>query len=157
MASPSVAQESHVGFTTDLGVLTGAPDGAHFALGVGLDYYVDPAFSLGLMTLFTPASNLNTYGVAAAAKYHIRFDQVTLVPFAGIGVMHMNLDRPGPARVDDSSTSHWVPLGLSLEVPLNRNLALSTTVLVNLHRIRLSPLDRDDTSLALLFGVHFGP
>jgi hypothetical protein len=29
--------------------------------------------------------------------------------------------------------------------------------MVDLHAIRLSPLERDDTSIAALFGVHFGP
>lgn len=154
--TPAAEQENRIGFTTDLGVLTGAPDGSHFAMGFGLDYYVDPSFSLGLMTLFTPASNLNTYAFAAAAKYHIRFDRFTLVPFAGAGFVHMNLDRTSP-RVDDSSTSVWIPLGMSAEFPVSGNIALSTTVLLNLHRIRLSPMDRDDTSVGLLFGVHFGP
>lgn len=151
------AQESRIGFTTDLGLLQGAPDGSHFAMSFGLDYYVDPSFSFGMMTLFTPASSLNTYAFAGVAKYHIRFDRVTLVPFAGIGFIHMNLDRAAPTRIDDSSTSHWIPIGVSAEYTVSDKIALSSTLMVNLHRIRLNPVDRDDTSLALLFGVHFGP
>jgi len=153
----AVAEENRIGFTTDLGVLQGAPDGSHFAMGFGLDYYVDPSFSFGLMTLFTPASSLNTYAFAGVAKYHIRFDNFTLVPFAGLGFIHMNLDRNSPTRVDDSSTSHWIPIGVTGEFPVGDNISLSSTLLVNLHGIRLSPLDRDDSSIALLFGVHFGP
>ncbi len=151
------AQESRIGFTTDLGLLQGAPDGSHFAMSFGLDYYVDPSFSFGVMTLFTPASSLNTYAFAGVAKYHIRFDQFTLVPFAGLGFVHMNLDKSNPTRVDDHSTSHWIPIGVSAEYTVSEKIALSTTLLVNLHRIRLNPIERDDTSLALLFGVHFGP
>ncbi len=151
------AQESRIGFTTDLGVLQGAPDGSHFAMSFGLDYYVDPSFSFGLTTLFTPASSLNTYAFAGVAKYHIRFDRFTLVPFAGIGFIHMNLDRGAPTRIDDSSTSHWIPIGVSAEYTVSDKIAISSTFLLNLHRIRLNPVDRDDTSLALLFGVHFGP
>ena len=154
---PAVAQEPNIGFTSDFGVLRGAPDGTHFAMSFGLDYYVDRAFSFGLMTLFTPASQLNTYGFAGVAKYHIRFDAVTIVPFAGLGFIHMNLDKSGPPRIDDSSTSYWIPLGLSAELPVNSNIALSTTLMVNLHRMQLSPIPRDDTSVAVLFGVHFGP
>lgn len=151
------AQESRFGFTTDLGLLSGSPDGTKFALSFGLDYYVDPSFSFGLLTLFTPASDLNTYGFAGVAKYHIRLDRVTLVPFAGLGFMHMSLDAGGPPRVDASDTSHWIPLGISAEYPVTSGIALSTTVMVNLHAVRLSPLERDDTSIAALFGVHFGP
>ncbi len=149
--------DNRFGFTSDLGLLRGAPDGTHFALGFGLDYYVDPAFSIGLMTLFTPASNLNTYAFAGAAKYHIHFDSFSLVPFAGLGFMHMNLDKGGASRIDSSDTSHWIPLGVSAEYTVNEGIALSTTVMVNLHRIRLDPIERDDTSIAILFGVHFGP
>lgn len=151
------AQESRIGFTTDLGLLQGAPDGSHFAMSFGLDYYVDPSFSFGLMTLFTPASSLNTYAFAGVAKYHIRFDRFTLVPFAGLGFVHMNLDKISPTRVDDHSTSHWIPIGVSAEYTVSEKIALSTTLMLNLHRIRLNPIERDDTSLALLFGVHFGP
>lgn len=155
--APAQAQESRFGFTTDLGLLSGSPDGTKFALSFGLDYYVDPSFSFGLLTLFTPASDLNTYGFAGVAKYHIRLNRVTLVPFAGLGFMHMSLDTGGPPRVDASDTSHWIPLGISAEYPVTSGVALSTTVMVNLHAIRLSPLERDDTSIAALFGVHFGP
>ncbi|GKS56860.1 hypothetical protein YTPLAS18_03870 [Nitrospira sp.] len=153
----AAAQEPNIGFTTDLGALSGAPDGTHFAMSFGLDYYVDRAFSFGLMTLFTPTGELNTYGFAGVAKYHIRFDAVTIVPFAGLGFIHMNLDKSGPPRIDDSSTSYWIPLGISAELPVSSNIALSSTLMVNLHRMQLSPIPRDDTSIAILFGVHFGP
>ena len=159
IAGPSrgFAQENRFGFSTDLGALTGAPDGTHFAMSFGLDYYIDPAFSFGLMTLFTPASELNTYAFAGAAKYHIRFDEVTIVPFAGLGFIHMNLDQGGPNRIDDSSTSYWIPLGISAEFPVSSNIALSTTFMFSLHRIQINPIPRDENSLTILFGVHFGP
>ncbi|MGE3153291.1 MAG: outer membrane beta-barrel protein [Nitrospiraceae bacterium] len=151
------AQEPRFGFTTDLGLLSGSPDGTKFALSFGLDYYVDRSLSFGLLTLFTPASDLNTYGFAAAAKYHFRLNRVNLVPFAGLGFIHMSLDTGGPPRVDASDTSHWIPLGITAEYPVTSGVALSTTVMVNLHAIRLSPLERDDTSVAALFGLRFGP
>lgn len=154
---PAQAQEPRFGFNTDLGLLSGSPDGTKFALSFGLDYYLDREFSFGLLTLFTPASDLNTYGFAGVAKYHIRLARVTLVPFAGLGFMHMSLNTGGPPRVDASDTSQWIPLGISAEYPVTSGVSLSTTVMVNLHAITLSPLERDDTSVAALFGVHFGP
>lgn len=148
------------GFGTDLGFWSGTTDGTRFAMSFNMDYYVDRAFSVGAMTLFTPAGDLTNIGFAATAKYHYRMGQVNLVPFAGIGLLHADLDKnSGPGRIDRNDTSYWVPIGISAEYQMTPKLALANTLLFNLHNIDLSPslAQRDTTSVTLLFGFRFGP
>ncbi|MGH7258309.1 MAG: hypothetical protein ACREIM_08020 [Nitrospiraceae bacterium] len=155
-----LAQDNHWGFGTDIGVWTGTTDDSVFAMGLGLDYYMDPNFSFGGLVLFTPVGDLTQVAAAGVAKYHLRFNNgVNLVPFAGLGLIHADLDRGRePNRIDRNDTSHFIPLGLSLEYQVGPTIAFSSTVMVNLHHITLSPPVQDDsTSVALLFGIRWGP
>ncbi|MGQ0809610.1 MAG: hypothetical protein ACT4OO_00085 [Nitrospiraceae bacterium] len=157
---PAVAQENRWGFGTDIGFLSGTTNGTVFALGVNLDYYMDRNFSFGPMMLLTPIGDLTQIALAGVAKYHLRFNNgVNLVPFAGFGLVHADLDRgSGPGRIDRNDTSHYIPLGLSLEYQLTPQVALASTLMVNLHNITLSPpIDDDKTSIALMFGFRWGP
>jgi hypothetical protein len=149
------------GFGSDLGLTTGTIDNTVFTLGFNLDYYVDRNFSFGPMMLITPTGDLFQAAFAGVAKYHIRLrNGINLVPFTGIGLLHANLDRGvGPARIDRNDTSWYLPIGLSLEYQVVHNIALSSTLLVNLHDIDLSPSlsENDHTSISLLFGIRWGP
>ena len=162
-AEPALAQQSRLGFGTDIGVWTGTSDGTVFALGFNLDYYFDTAFSLGPMVLFAPSSDLTQVAFAPVARFHIQLDAVNIVPFAGFGFIHADLERQiGPFSSDPDDITYYIPLGIALEVPVSQNLAVSATVLVNLHGLDLPPVrflpvrGDDDTSVALLFGMRFG-
>jgi hypothetical protein len=75
-------------------------------------------------------------------------------------LIHTDLDRgTGPGSIDRNDTSWYFPIGGSLEYQAAHNLALSSTLIVNLHDIDLSPSlsGNDHTSVALLFGFRFGP
>jgi hypothetical protein len=78
----------------------------------------------------------------------------------GFGLIHADLDKgTGPGRIDRNDTSWYVPIGISLEYQVIRTIALTSTLIVNLHDINLSPSlpENDTTSVALLFGFNFGP
>ncbi len=157
---PAETQDARWGFATDLGLWTGTTNNTTFALGFGLDYYMDQNFSFGGMALFTPVGDLTQIGIAGVAKYHLRLNSgFNLVPFAGLGFIHADLNRgSGPTKVDRNDTSHFIPLGMSLEYQVGPKIAFATTLMVNLHHITLSPPVADDnTSVALLFGIRWGP
>jgi hypothetical protein len=153
--------EGKWGFGSDLGLTTGTVNNTVFTLGFNLDYYVDRNFSFGPMMLLTPSGDLFQVAFAGVGKYHVRLKNgVNIVPFTGIGLIHANLDRgAGPARIDRNDTSWYIPIGVSLEYQVVHNIALSSTLLVNLHDINLSPSlpEKDSTSVSLLFGIRWGP
>ncbi|MBI4401187.1 MAG: outer membrane beta-barrel protein [Nitrospirae bacterium] len=153
------AQDNKWGFGTDVGFQSGTVDGTVFSLGFNLDYYLDPAFSFGPMLLLAPTGDLTQIAIAGVARYHYRMRSVNIVPFAGLGLVHADLDRrSGPSRIDRNDTSHFIPLGVTLEYQLAPKLALATTFMFNLHNLNLSPeVQRDTNSVALMFGMRFGP
>lgn len=155
------AEDNHWGFGSDLGFTAGTVNGTVFNLGFHIDYYVDRNFSFGPLMQITPTGDLFQISFAGVGKYHLRFNNgINLVPFTGIGLIHASLDRgAGPARIDRNDTSWYIPVGVSLEYQLVHNIALSSTVIVNLHDIDLSPSlpEEDKTSVALLFGFRWGP
>ncbi|TKS59008.1 MAG: hypothetical protein EWM72_02660 [Nitrospira sp.] len=158
---PARAEDNHWGFGSDLGFTAGTVDGTVFNLGFNIDYYVDRNFSFGPMMQITPTGDLFQISFAGVGKYHLRFNNgINLVPFTGIGLMHASLDRgTGPGRIDENDTSWYIPIGVSLEHQVVHNIALSSTVIVNLHDIDLTPShpEEDTTSVALLFGFRWGP
>ncbi len=158
--APAQAQDSGWGFGTDVGFITGTTNNTVFALNFQADYYVAKEFSIGPMFQWVPAGDLKQYAFAGAFRYHYHVnDRFNIVPFAGIGFIHADLDRgSGPGRVDRNDTSHYIPLGVSFEYQATPRLAFSNTIMLNLHDINMSPdLQRDSTSVTVLFGMRFGP
>ena len=155
------ADENRWGFGSDLGLTSGMVNGTVFTLAFNGDYYLDRNFSIGPMMQISPMSDLFQVSFAGVARYHFRLNNgINLVPFSGIGLLHVDLDRgTGPGRIDRNDTSWYIPIGVSLEYQAAHNLALSSTLIVNLHDIDLSPSlsEKDHTSVALLFGFRFGP
>ncbi len=155
------ADENRWGFGSDLGLTTGTVDGTVFALGFNIDYYADRNFSFGPMMQISPTGNLFQVAFAGVGKYHLRLNNgINLVPFTGIGLIHADLDRgAGPAHINRNDTSWYIPLGLSLEYQVIHNIALSSTLTVNLHDINLQPSlpEKDRTSISLMFGFRWGP
>ena len=155
------ADENRWGFGSDLGLTSGMVNSTVFTLAFNGDYYLDRNFSIGPMMQISPMSDLFQVSFAGVARYHFRLNNgINLVPFSGIGLLHVDLDRgTGPGRIDRSDTSWYIPIGVSLEYQASHNLALSSTLIVNLHNIDLSPSlsEKDRTSVALLFGFRFGP
>lgn len=158
--APALA-EGKWGFGSDLGLTTGTVNNTVFTLGFNLDYYVDRNFSFGPMMLLSPNGDLFQIAMAGVGKYHVRLNNgVNIVPFTGIGFIHADLDSgSGPTRIDRNDTSWYIPIGLSLEYQVIPNIALSSTLLVNLHDINLSPSlpEHDHTSVTLLFGIRWSP
>jgi hypothetical protein len=134
-------------------------NGTVFALNFNVDYYIDPSFSIGPMLQLTPIGDLTRIAIAGVARYHFRTHYVNIVPFAGLGLVHDDLDRgAGAARIQRNDTSYYIPLGVTLEYPVAKKLALASTLLVSLHDLNFSPpVGEDHTSVSLLFGIRFGP
>lgn len=155
------AEENRWGFGSDLGLTTGTVDGTVFALGFNIDYYADRNFSFGPMMQISPTGNLFQVAFAGVGKYHLRLNNgINLVPFTGIGLIHADLDRgTGPLQINRNDTSWYIPIGLSLEYQVLHNIALSSTLMVNLHDINLQPSlpEKDRTSISLMFGFRWGP
>lgn len=158
VGGPGHAQDRW-GFGTDVGLWTGTAADTRFAIGFNADYYLDRAFSVGPMVLLAPTGDLTEAAFAGVARYHFRTGAINIVPFAGLGLVHASLSRGnGPGSVDTNDTSYFIPLGLTLEYQLARKLALATTLMVNLHDLSFDqPVGNDRTSVALMFGVRFGP
>ena len=158
---PAYAQENRWGVGTDVGFVAGSVHDTVFNLGFNVDYYLDRNFSVGPMMQITPTGDLFQISFAGVAKYHLRLDNgINVVPFAGFGLIHADLDHgTGRSRIDRNDTSWYIPLGISLEYQLVHNIAVASTVIVNLHSIDLSPSlpEKDNNSVALMFGLRWGP
>jgi hypothetical protein len=159
--APATAEDNRWGFGTDLGFVSGTVNDTVFAISFNLDYYLDRNFSIGPMVLLSPVGDLTQIAIAGVAKYHLRFNNgINLVPFAGFGLIHNDLDTgTGPTSIDRNDTSWYLPIGLSLEYQVLHNIALSSTLMVNLYDINLQPSlpEKDHTSVALMFGIRWGP
>ncbi|MGE5711808.1 MAG: hypothetical protein ACM34B_16665 [Nitrospira sp.] len=159
--SPAEADENRWGFGSDLGLTTGTVNDTVFTLGLNLDYYLDRNFSVGPMMQVSPMGDLFQISFAGIGRYHFRLNNgINIVPYTGIGLTHADLDKgTGAGRIDRNDTSWFIPIGLSLEYQVVHNIALSSTLQVNLHDINLSPSlpEKDRTSVTLLFGFRWGP
>jgi hypothetical protein len=143
-----------------VGFISGTVHNTVFALNFQGDYYLAKEFSLGPLFQWVPRGDLKQYAFAGVFRYHYRVtERVSLVPFAGIGFLHADLDTvKGGTRIDRNDTSHYIPIGIAFEYWATRHLAFSNTVMVNLYDIDLSPSPlRDTTSVSVLFGLRFGP
>ncbi len=155
------ADENRWGFGSGLGLTSGTVNDTVFNLAFSGDYYLDRNFSIGPMMQISPMGDLFQISFAGVGRYYFRLNNgINLVPLMGIGLIHADLDRrTGPQPIDCSDTSWYIPIGVSLEYQASHNLALTSTLIVNLHDINVSSSlrENDQTSVALLFGFRFGP
>ena len=155
------ADENRWGFGSGLGFTSGTVNGTVFNLAFSGDYFLDRNFSVGPLMQISPTGDLFQISLAGVGRYYFRLNNgINLVPFTGIGLIHSDLDRgTGPGRIDRNDTSWYIPIGASLEYQASHNVALTSTLIVNLHDINLSPSysEHDKTSVALLFGFRFNP
>jgi len=155
------ADENRWGFGSGLGFTSGTVNGTVFNLAFSGDYFLDRNFSVGPMMQISPTGDLFQISFAGVGRYYFRLNNgINLVPFTGMGLIHADLDRGnGPGRIDRNDTSWYIPIGVSAEYQATHNLALTSTLIVNLHDINLSPSlpENDTSSVALLFGFRFGP
>jgi hypothetical protein len=155
------ADEPRWGFGSGLGFTSGTVNGTVFNLAFSGDYFLDRNFSVGPLMQISPTGDLFQISFAGVGRYYFRLNNgINLVPFTGIGLIHADLDRgTGPGRIDRNDTSWYIPIGVSLEYQATHNVALTSTLIVNLHDIDLSPSlsEHDQKSVAMLFGFRFGP
>lgn len=155
------ADENRWGFGSGLGFTAGTVNGTVFNLAFSGDYFLDRNFSVGPLMQISPTGDLFQISFAGVGRYYFRLNNgINLVPFTGIGLIHADLDRGiGPGRIDRNDTSWYIPIGASLEYQATHNVAMTSTLIVNLHDINLSPSlpENDTTSVALLFGFRYGP
>lgn len=160
-AAQAQADENRWGFGSGVGFTSGTVNGTVLNLAFSGDYFLDRNFSVGPLVQISPMGDLFQASFAGVGRYYFRLDNgINVVPLMGFGLVHADLDRgSGPGRVDRNDTSWYIPLGASLEYQAAHNLALTSTLIFNLHNIDLSPSlpERDRTSVALLFGFRFGP
>lgn len=155
------ADENRWGFGSGLGFTSGTVNGTVLNLAFSGDYFLDRNFSVGPLMQISPTGDLFQISFAGVGRYYFRLNNgINLVPFTGIGLIHADLDRgTGPGSIDRNDTSWYIPIGASLEYQATHNLALTSTLIVNLHDINLSPSlsENDTTSVAALFGFRYGP
>ena len=155
------ADENRWGFGSGIGFTSGTVNGTVLNLAFSGDYFLDRNFSVGPMMQISPMGDLFQVSFAGVGRYYFRLDNgINVVPLMGFGLIHADLDRgTDPGKVDRNDTSWYIPLGASLEYQTAHNLALTSTLIFNLHNIDLSPSlpEKDRTSVALLFGFRFGP
>jgi len=160
-APQAQADDNRWGFGSDLGLTSGTVNGTVFTMAFSGDYYINQNFSVGPMMQISPTGDLFQISFAGVSRYHFRLNNgINLVPFTGIGLIHADLDRgTGSGKIDRNDTSWYIPIGISVEYQAVHNIALSSTLIVNLHDINFAPSlpEKDRTSVALLFGFRFGP
>jgi len=159
--APRAQAEDRWGFGSGLGFTAGTVNDTVLNVAFSGEYYLDRNFSVGPLMQISPTGDLFQISFAGVGRYYFRLNNgINLVPFTGIGLLHADLDKVvGPVRIDRNDTSWYIPIGASLEYQATRNVALSSTLIVNLHDINLSPSlpENDTTSVALLFGFRYGP
>ena len=155
------ADDNRWGFGSGLGFTSGTVNGTVLNVAFSGDYFLDRNFSVGPLMQITPTGDLFQISFAGVGRYYFRLNNgINLVPFTGIGLIHADLDQgTGPGSIDRNDTSWYIPIGASLEYQATHNLALTSTLIVNLHDINMSPSipENDTTSVAVLFGFRFGP
>ena len=161
LAPRADADDNRWGFGSGLGFTSGTVNGTVLNVAFSGDYSLDRNFSVGPLMQLTPTGDLFQISFAGVGRYYFRFNNgINLVPFTGIGLIHADLDQgTGPGSIDRNDTSWYVPIGASLEYQATHNVALTSTLIVNLYDINMSPSipENDTTSVAALFGFRFGP
>jgi hypothetical protein len=116
------------------GFLTNTPDGVEFALKGHVDYFLIRGFSVGLLGQSTLGGNDHVFGLSAQAKYWWDIPGarpgVKVVVQGGIGFVGADIDDTD-SGISDTYTSFLIPVGIGLEYPVTRQIAMTAELLLN--------------------------
>lgn len=150
LAGPGFAEDLPGVGTWSAGAEAGAQartiGGTAFVMRGYAAYRVAPRISTGAMAFASSASGLTEYAAAGIARFHIPAGSVTVVPFAGVGMMSAEYE-------DDWGSGLYVPVGVTVEKTMNGSL-FTGTLLVNVHQLKfdVGP-GQDRGSVSLMIGV----
>jgi len=109
-------------------------------------YHVAPRISTGAMAFASSASGLTEYAAAGIARFHIPAGSMSVVPFAGVGLMSADYQ-------DDWGNGLYVPMGVTVEKAMSGSI-FTGTLLVNVHHLTFDVgAGRDRGSVGLMIGV----
>src|SRR5262249_28364664 len=92
-ASRANANDNRWGFGSGLGFTSGTVNGTVLNLAFSGDYFLDRNFSVGPLMQITPTGDLFQVSFAGVGRYYFRLNNgINLVPFTGIGLIHVDLD-----------------------------------------------------------------
>lgn len=149
-----VTQPGRLALGTSVGLHSGTADGTILGVSSNLDYYLDHHLSLGPLLQFGISDDFYQIGLSGQAKYVFTSPQMPRFrPHVqgGVGVIGMELDRPGPG--DDDDIGFLIPLGGGLEYALGPNALLGTTILLNFTDADVR--GDDDLFMSWVFGLRF--
>jgi hypothetical protein len=127
-----MTQPGRMALGTSVGIQSGTADGTIFGLTSNLDYYLDRHLSLGPLLQVGISDDFFQLGLSGQAKYVFTSPEMPrLRPHlqGGLGIIGMDLDRPGPGDNDD--IGFLIPLGSGIEYAVGKNTFLGTTLLLN--------------------------
>lgn len=116
-----------------VGFLADTPDGAEFALGGHVDYFVARRFSVGLLAQYAGAGNDLLVGVSAQVRYWWDVSgsrNARLVVQGGIGFVRAAI-KDTDSGVADTFTSFLIPVGVGLDYAVTRRVAVTADFLLN--------------------------
>ena len=152
-------QEPALGLCGDLGLWTG--DEQHnFRVGIRSRLLHGPQFFVRRDGLFTPSVISTQIGVAASPNIISRLNGgFNLVPFAGLYPACRSQSRQWTqSKIDRNDTGHFIPWACLWNTKSGPKIAFSRPSAgesPSHHPRRPSP--NDNTSVALLFGIRWGP
>ncbi len=89
------------------------------------------------------------------ARFHFDFEGFEVVPYVGLGLVYGDLDRPLGSRDD---TSYIIPLGVSVDFPLQPKLSVGFSVQVALTGFDFGPgIGEDSSQTSVMATVRYRP
>lgn len=137
-------------FGAGLGFLANTTDDTAFALNAQGDYFIKRDLSVGPLVQLAFTGDLAQVGTSAQARYWWPVPGsplARLVFQGGVGVVHADHAH------DD--TSFLIPLGLSLDYEMNRDMSMTATFLVNFTNLDTGPGQDTTIMPGLTLGVRF--
>ncbi len=119
-----------------VGFLSMTPDGvAEFAFNGHADYFIGRRLSVGPLAQYAGVGNDVLFGVSAQAKVWWdlpgRRNQARLVVQGGIGFVRAGIKDSDGSGTADTYGSFLIPIGVGLDYAVNRRVAVTADVLVN--------------------------
>jgi hypothetical protein len=114
--------------------------------------YVNRAFSFGILGILSPFGDLNQFGAAGTARFHVMLgEKFELIPYVGFGLLYASLSG-------NDDVGFYMPFAATAAYTVSPNIAVTGTFMLNVHDLNYNPpVDKDQGSVGLVFGIIYQP
>jgi hypothetical protein len=153
-AQVTTPMERRLGFGAEFGAVALVPGGPYFGMAFSADYLMGSNFSIAEIISFTPSGDLTQINAVTVARFNIPTENVSIIPYLGIGFSYGSYDAE---LASENAFSLTFPIGAAVSLPVAAQIEAVGRFQFALTNLDYGQLGTNENYTEFMVGFRFSP